>query len=451
MLPRILLVEDEADLRELVFHQLGMKYNVEIVQTSSGNEAVKILEKEEFDLIISDYTMPNGNGAVILNFIDTLKKKPIFLLFTGYFPNQIPKEDMDRIYAIVTKPSFDDSLNQHVEKVLSQLKGKVLEANSGYLQIRKKWISTLPKSYANYFLKLPNDHYVLYVKNGVENTDENYQKLLDKKEEYIYIPAQEAKPLLQALFNQFDSIKNKNKTTAWQSEVNWLSQLNELANQFQKTFGWSKEVAQITNKCLESVEKNMHELPQLRDFLLLINNKEQHILYSHASSLAYIAIGFMTELKALQEYEEKDLKSLTAAAIIHDIALDERIYNKSIDFNKAVEEGRELKDDDFKKYMDHPELAAHIALLWKSVPENVHDIILQHHERPDGRGFPFHLKEENLLPLSCVFILAHELTTYILKCKSSSEWSHFFEENKLKYKQGKFKNIFEKVHTALSA
>lgn len=78
----ILIVDDELDILELVAEEFKYYgYNVNIA--SSGNEAIEILKKEKFDLVISDYRMPNGNGMTILNHIKNMTNPPIFIFVSG--------------------------------------------------------------------------------------------------------------------------------------------------------------------------------------------------------------------------------------------------------------------------------------------------------------------------------------------------------------------------------
>ena len=68
---KILTVEDDRGLRELLDNLLRDKYTV--VQAINGIEAVKQMEKQSFDLIITDLIMPGMDG---MEFIRQLKSKP---------------------------------------------------------------------------------------------------------------------------------------------------------------------------------------------------------------------------------------------------------------------------------------------------------------------------------------------------------------------------------------
>ncbi len=97
---KILVVDDEPDILELLSEELEYE-GFATVCAGSGNDAVRVLENENFDLVISDYKMPNGNGKVVLDFIKSIpeSRKPIFYFVSG-------QADM----------SFEEALNEGVRK-----------------------------------------------------------------------------------------------------------------------------------------------------------------------------------------------------------------------------------------------------------------------------------------------------------------------------------------------
>jgi len=86
----------------------------------------------------------------------------------------------------------------------------------------------------------------------------------------------------------------------------------------------------------------------------------------------------------------EDPTQLTAALYMHDIGfafLDERFWNSQIKFTAS----------DFKQMQMHPELAAN---LMSQMPEwnNAREIVMQHHERWDGLGYPNRIKGDKIRP-----------------------------------------------------
>jgi len=67
---RILIVDDEENLTWSIAKNLQNQYkNHKIYSMNSGDEALKILKRLQFDLVISDIQMPGTNGLVLLDYI----------------------------------------------------------------------------------------------------------------------------------------------------------------------------------------------------------------------------------------------------------------------------------------------------------------------------------------------------------------------------------------------
>ena len=78
----VLIIDDEPEILELLSDEF--KYNGHNVETvECGNDAVKLLSSHFYDVVLSDYKMPNGNGLVVLNFVNTLNPRPHFYFFSG--------------------------------------------------------------------------------------------------------------------------------------------------------------------------------------------------------------------------------------------------------------------------------------------------------------------------------------------------------------------------------
>jgi putative nucleotidyltransferase with HDIG domain len=82
-------------------------------------------------------------------------------------------------------------------------------------------------------------------------------------------------------------------------------------------------------------------------------------------------------------------KRLEHAAVLHDIG------KIGIGMELLHKKGQ-LSPEDIKQLQKHPGIGAHI-LEPITFLENVRDIILQHHERPDGGGYPRQLRGEDIL------------------------------------------------------
>ena len=67
---RILIVEDSATMRSLIASTLEeLDAAVKITEAGSGFEALRLLPRERFDLIVTDINMPDINGLELVSFV----------------------------------------------------------------------------------------------------------------------------------------------------------------------------------------------------------------------------------------------------------------------------------------------------------------------------------------------------------------------------------------------
>ena len=64
-----LVVEDSAIMREIIVLSLSTFSEVNPVEAANGFEALKILPRQNFDIILTDINMPDINGLELLSFL----------------------------------------------------------------------------------------------------------------------------------------------------------------------------------------------------------------------------------------------------------------------------------------------------------------------------------------------------------------------------------------------
>lgn len=81
---RILVVDDNHTPREVICEALK-QFNIQVKEAVNGIEATKILEKEKFNLVITDVVMPEMNGYELCRWIKTnpaTEKVPVIICST---------------------------------------------------------------------------------------------------------------------------------------------------------------------------------------------------------------------------------------------------------------------------------------------------------------------------------------------------------------------------------
>ncbi|GGF42024.1 sigma-54-dependent transcriptional regulator [Echinicola rosea] len=115
---KILLIEDDLTYSKIIKNFLE-KNEYEVDQTAKINEAFLMLDKKSYDLIITDYRLPDGTGMEVLENVVHNKKNTRVILITNYSDIRTAVRSM-KLGAIeyITKPINPDELLTTVNEAL---------------------------------------------------------------------------------------------------------------------------------------------------------------------------------------------------------------------------------------------------------------------------------------------------------------------------------------------
>src|SRR5437762_7628757 len=94
MNPTVLIVDDEKTQREGLRDALEDHYDVYLAD--SAQAAMELLEREHFDVLLTDFRMPNEDGMKLIARAKSLPRPPICILMTAYGSEEIAVEAMKR-------------------------------------------------------------------------------------------------------------------------------------------------------------------------------------------------------------------------------------------------------------------------------------------------------------------------------------------------------------------
>ncbi len=120
-LGRILLVEMEGQRRQLIADYLSKRHNV--TAAKDGDEALTLLQKEKFDLVLADRHLPGTSGLRVIEHAQRLLPHCASVLYTAYPSYDSVKEAFaSGVDAVLVRPSED--LKKLGEKVAEALGGR---------------------------------------------------------------------------------------------------------------------------------------------------------------------------------------------------------------------------------------------------------------------------------------------------------------------------------------
>ncbi len=146
---KILFVDDE----EKVFNAFKREVSflpIDLFYASNGEEALKILERENIDILISDERMPGIKGSELISIVREKFPEVVSIIITGYsdFDAIMKAINSGQVYKYILKPwnklemimTIKNALEFKRDKVLiKKLKEQLLEKENLIYELEKRF------------------------------------------------------------------------------------------------------------------------------------------------------------------------------------------------------------------------------------------------------------------------------------------------------------------------
>jgi two-component system, sensor histidine kinase and response regulator len=154
----ILVVDDEKDIVDSIERQFRKKYK--LLKTTSGMEALRIMQTETIHLILSDQRMPEMTGVQLFERAQKIQPDAIRILLTGYsdVESVIAAINNGQIYRYITKPWDPTDLDVIVRRALDayDLKTELKEKNIK-LEEALKELKTLDQAKSQFMILIGHE------------------------------------------------------------------------------------------------------------------------------------------------------------------------------------------------------------------------------------------------------------------------------------------------------
>ena len=117
---RLLIIDDESEIRDVLQEFLGWSY--QCVTVDSAEEALALIEKQPFDLIISDIAMKNMSGLELVPHIMKIAPDSLIIMISGQRTIEFAIEAMRAgAFDYITKPFELRDVASAVRRALEHL------------------------------------------------------------------------------------------------------------------------------------------------------------------------------------------------------------------------------------------------------------------------------------------------------------------------------------------
>jgi response regulator RpfG family c-di-GMP phosphodiesterase len=415
--PRVLVVDDEKFIRDIIADFLGMEGY--IVRTAEdGTSAVTELERARYDMVISDLKMPKMGGLDLLKEVARVHPDTLTVIMTGFGTVETAIDAMKRgAYDYILKPFKVEEIVHIVQRGLEKRRlsaenlrlrealslYKVSEAIAASLSLDEV-VSTLSESALS---EVRSDLVMTWLADGEGNfalRSLNYSALLEEGEELGELdpvkvverlgtgPIIEHGARAREMFSAHPSrqvssliivpLKMRDRLLGFVSTVSLTA-----SRRFDE--GQRKLLAIIASRAAAAIENaRLYEdlqatFQQTIQSLARTIDKMDRYTSGHSERVARYAVNLAKWLGL----DEAQIEIVRHSALMHDIGKIGCVMN----LNKAGK----LTQPEYEVFKRHPaygrEILDPIKFLGPVIP-GVH----LHHERWDGRGYPLGLAGKDI-------------------------------------------------------
>jgi response regulator RpfG family c-di-GMP phosphodiesterase len=446
--PKILIVDDEPALRELIIFFLMENLDAEYIEQGNGKEAVEYLKRAIVindlpDLCISDMNMPQGNGELLFNFIQANLPNLPFILSTSDDWFDYPHFHKANT-AYLQKPFDEQNIIIAVNKLLvASRPPQKADYESQFIGITLCMLKSLSIIDCVLYLKLSENNYVKVILPGTLFDETKFTEFKNKNATHLFVKKEDYDLLIKNFAEKINLrlIRNCFLDTPFE-KIEFAGKSIDLISEAIKSFGWCIEVEEFAKKQIAIVVQFIKSQKQLSSFLNELQSPKSNFLTTHSLLIAFIGTALLHEL----ESSEDEIFILILAAFFHDVSLEPNLCQNEPKLLASLKLNRGANKEEKYILLSHPKVSVEITNRLSFFPAQAKKIIEQHHEKPDGSGYPDGITANAISTLAAIFIVAEEFTFKFLSFGASAELKSEWLKLKGLYSSAPFNKYFEIIN-----
>jgi putative nucleotidyltransferase with HDIG domain len=388
---KILLVDDDENLRDALKRILIKEgHIVEIAW--SGKVAQSILLEHDFEIIISDIKMPDGDGIELTKFIRKNKIQIPIVLMTGFseiysvieayelganefIPKPFKKEDLLESIEVCLK---NPKLNQEIDNISDGFcKLSLIDFVSG---------KSIP---ADVFLRLSDKKFIKIANKGDEFPVYQLEKFKKFGVIHLYMKKEDFNDYIGFNLLIGKKLQTSSKISK-EKKINFMKHTNEVIMERLFLNEIDKEMFDLAQTVTESTVGMIMEDDKIFNLLEMLNSNSDD-LYAH--SIGVSLFGAML-CRQLEWTSPATLFKVSTGGLLHDIG------KKELPKELNTKLRSDMNHEEITLYESHPLRGMKILSEIRTIPADILQIVSQHHENCLGLGFPAKLSRHHIYPLA---------------------------------------------------
>jgi putative nucleotidyltransferase with HDIG domain len=381
----VLFVDDEPAVREglrRALHQAPFRcYFAE-----SAFQALELIDSKNIDIVVADEQMPGMSGSEFLSIVRNRQPQIVRIILSGHASMErvIAAINSGQIHRFLTKPIETNQLIEILEEYFSDLR---MQATQNALHSKTdtlgRWEWDILQDTWRW-----SEGFERIMHCRLTGEDAGLSAL------FATVHPQDRAGLISIIYDCRDSGQNREaefRILTSDGGIRWIVQYMDVfkdGNKVWKLFGMMRDITDQKEKEMLQVDRLIllqTTLNKTVEALGRMTEIRDPYTAGHQIRVARLA----KEIGKRMDLDPVHLEGLEIAAKLHDIG---KIYVPA----EFLAKPGTLREAEMNLIKYHPEIGHQII---QEIPFNmpVGDIILQHHERLDGSGYPHGLKKNDIL------------------------------------------------------
>ncbi len=249
-------------------------------------------------------------------------------------------------------------------------------ADKAYQQIPINTLVPNRQAGVKLFLRTDKDRLVLFINDTNLLSATKIEKLKQNRVNHLYLNTNDRKGYLNYIKENLSAIlTNPDLTDNDKASIIYETASNITEELFLKP---NVEGIEQTRNLVDCMIDTISHSPKTSNLLMMITSRDYYT-YTHSINVGIYAVSMIR--RAMPSISETELKTLGLGFFLHDLG-------KARIPNSIINKKGSLDQDEWQLMQEHPAMGAKLAQEMGTDDSSIIDIILTHHERGNGSGYP---------------------------------------------------------------
>lgn len=442
---KILVADDEEGIRDVFSMIIESTFDCKIFQAKSASSAIETIQQNgEMDLIFCDYNMGIDNGGDLYQFLRKNEMTTPFALVSTYRPDEIEGfENFETDHPNNTyyhKPFSSDEVIEYINKIFEGVRLNKSK-NNKFFKVGPDRFMRLnsDKKAFNVYIHLSKKKYVKIMDREDSPDFDTIKKYAAKGANYIYLEKGQYEIFETSVMESiFKRLENLNNAGTVEEQTKLVMDSIESIQGLIKSLGVNERTIELITNVLGACEEIISKDSKLSDLLKLLGDKDGYIK-DHAYLTSFLSCSIADKM----DWKTEGIwKNIIFASLFQNISLESDKEAKV--FKLDSDQAKSFDERTINRIKFHPQDS--VRMLQKvgdRFSEDTFKMIQNHHEFPDGGGFPRGLDSKKVSQLEALFIIASNFAHVLIECKELKKASLIAQNYNESFNEGSYKKAYQ--------